>query len=981
MNVERSTDPPLDDPDPAGTPEWQTAPASYGPFVNVHYITTQLRRRMITVLATALVGLLAGFALTVLVPTQYTATTTLLLSHPAGEDPARDMATDVVLLKTRAVSTSALAHLGLRETPDHFVGSFTGTAMSDDVLRITAKGTSGTDAVRRANAIATSFLALRANEMQSQLDSVLSLLRAQEAQLRSQMGQITASINNYSTVGNGAGASAASFDDLVSTQATIASSINQLDTDIRNTTLSITTVIKGSSVVDAATPGRSSMRKKLLLNSAAGMIAGLSLAVGWIILVAIGSGKVRRREDVAVSLAAPVVLSPPPFTRRRRLGRRAPALLSPACNKLVVHQLLKSVTPRLQSAGGEDRDPATSPSLAAFAGRKSSLAVISIDSTDEAVVDAAGLVVELTSAGHQVLVVDLTAGATFAQRAKRGRQRRGRRREAAGASPAAKGSARVAFRDQRAVNQMGPWQWVDPLTGEVGEDEEQGLRQWADVVVVVATVDPRLGGDPIADWSRTAVAMVTAGRSTGARLHATAELLRAADVDIASVVLLGSDTTDDRRGHRAPSAAAVGGSPHPGSRKSRVAVSTVADARRQPPLVIRADPTRRRIFVIWALLFFDGMAFTALPTLIHIPSIVAKLLTQGALGLAFILILTVNRGRLVRPNVFLAMFTVLAALSITISARGEVGSGLGSIIRAVRFVGFIGVLWLLTPWWARRDLMLVRIHLRCLIIVCGSVLLGLILAPGKATSVGGRLTGAIWPIPAPQVAHYSAVLVGVVLLLWLSGTMARSHALPLVALGMGLLVLSHTRTALIALAAGVALACFSLLATNRRVRHAVAVTLIVVPLAALLLAPALSAWFARGQDSAELTSLTGRSAVWSEIVHAHRSDMDRWLGAGLSNKSFNGRAIDNSWLAIYQDQGLLGDAIVAAILILLLLACAFRPPSQERAIAIFLIVYCLIAWFAETGLGDASPYLLDLTVAASLLAAPLARRTFEVISP
>ena len=32
--------------------------------------------------------------------------------------------------------------------------------------------------------------------------------------------------------------------------------------------------------------------------------------------------------------------------------------------------------------------------------------------------------------------------------------------------------------------------------------------------------------------------------------------------------------------------------------------------------------------------------------------------------------------------------------------------------------------------------------------------------------------------------------------------------------------------------------------------------------------------------------------------------------------------------------------------------------------------YCLVASITETGLGDASPYLLELTVAASLLAAP-----------
>jgi hypothetical protein len=36
-------------------------------------------------------------------------------------------------------------------------------------------------------------------------------------------------------------------------------------------------------------------------------------------------------------------------------------------------------------------------------------------------------------------------------------------------------------------------------------------------------------------------------------------------------------------------------------------------------------------------------------------------------------------------------------------------------------------------------------------------------------------------------------------------------------------------------------------------------------------------------------------------------------------------------------------------------------------VALFLLVYCLIASFTETGLGQASTYMLDLTIAASLL--------------
>ena len=84
--------------------------------------------------------------------------------------------------------------------------------------------------------------------------------------------------------------------------------------------------------------------------------------------------------------------------------------------------------------------------------------------------------------------------------------------------------------------------------------------------------------------------------------------------------------------------------------------------------------------------------------------------------------------------------------------------------------GFVAALWLLTPWWGRRDLLLVRCYLVALWVALGSVLLGLFVSPHQAR-VGGRLTGAVWPIPATQVAHYAAVAVGLVVVLWFCGHM------------------------------------------------------------------------------------------------------------------------------------------------------------------------------------------------------------------
>lgn len=374
----------------------------------------------------------------------------------------------------------------------------------------------------------------------------------------------------------------------------------------------------------------------------------------------------------------------------------------------------------------------------------------------------------------------------------------------------------------------------------------------------------------------------------------------------------------------------------------------------------------RQVGLIWALLFFNGLAFSPeLPIIVPIPSVAGKLLTQGALALALVLALTVNREYLVRPNLFLGLMTILAASSLMISIR--LTAGYGSVFRAVRFIAFLGALWLVTRWWRRANLTFVRYHLRCLIAACGTVVLGALISPGGALQVDGRLSGRLWPIQPPQVAHYAAVAAGIAFVLWLAGALAPRAAALIVGGGLVLVLLTETRTAMFGLIAGVVVATLNLLVARRRARRAVGIALIVVPLGLLVFAPAASEWFSRGQSREEISQLTGRTKVWDLITAEHRSGLARWFGSGLSNKSFNGLPIDNSWYAVYVEQGIFGDLLVALAILSLLVSAVIRPPGWLTAVALFLVVYCIVASFTETGQGDASPYLLDLALAASLL--------------
>ncbi len=389
----------------------------------------------------------------------------------------------------------------------------------------------------------------------------------------------------------------------------------------------------------------------------------------------------------------------------------------------------------------------------------------------------------------------------------------------------------------------------------------------------------------------------------------------------------------------------------------------------------RHDSRLRRVSLIWALLFFNALT-PEQGSLVPIPHRIAQLMTQGALFLALVLALTINPRMRMRPNWFLGLYTVLAISSLMMSVRFV---GLGAEYRSFRLIVFLFVLWLLTPWWGRRDLFLLRSQIGVIVLILGSVVLGLMISPAKALPAG-RLSGTLWPIWSTQVAHFAAEVAGLTVLLWLFRLVSHRRALVVAVPATIVLVLTHTRTALLAMIVGLLVAGASLLLARRRVRRTFAAVLLVVVVIGVPASPLLTHWLARGENGQELLSLTGRTKAWSAVLSIQRPTTNVIFGSGLSNDAVNGSSnpatnglpIDSSWISIYQDQGIVGEVLVGAILMLLLLTALFRARGPTRALALFLIVYCLITGISESGLGGASTYLLDLTVAASLVTFPSA---------
>ena len=70
----------------------------------------------------------------------------------------------------------------------------------------------------------------------------------------------------------------------------------------------------------------------------------------------------------------------------------------------------------------------------------------------------------------------------------------------------------------------------------------------ADVILVLATLDPAKGAEHLREWAANAVAFVTAGRSSVTKLEAHATMIRSASLHLRSVILIGPDRDDDSLG-------------------------------------------------------------------------------------------------------------------------------------------------------------------------------------------------------------------------------------------------------------------------------------------------------------------------------------------------------------------------------------------------------------------------------------------------
>src|SRR5262249_18012089 len=141
--------------------------------------------------------------------------------------------------------------------------------------------------------------------------------------------------------------------------------------------------------IDQATPVESSKIKELGRNALSGLAAGLGIGLALVVLLAVTSNRVWRRDDVAEAMRHSVDLSTGPIRVRPKFAGGA------------MKKLIAKPTPDFAKVVSHLRD-----SLVTSAGGDTSLAVIAVGGLEVAAASVCATAAALARDGEDVVVVD-----------------------------------------------------------------------------------------------------------------------------------------------------------------------------------------------------------------------------------------------------------------------------------------------------------------------------------------------------------------------------------------------------------------------------------------------------------------------------------------------------------------------------------------------------------------------------------------------
>lgn len=508
--------------DDAAVDEERPAPDLTGGLVNLRFFSAALRRSAWIWCLTGVLGLLIGSALYVKYPPAYHATATVLLRDSTTQDPAVEVLTDQSLAQSQAPAERVVQELKLPQSVASFRAACTVTVNTDTVLTLNCGAPSSADAVQRTQALAKAFLAYRAQYAQTQEQDLFAQLDQQYNAAKQRLATIDAQLNRLPAQGT-TPAQKAEISSLKDRQGGQQEIEQYVITSIASAKTDTNGMVKGSIVLNPATALPRSHTKGVALYVAGGLFGGLALGMGGIVVAALLSTRLRRRDDVAAAMGAPVRLSVGPLRTRRlqlTLPRRA------ARRRLDMRRVVMCLR---GAVPGSSRGPA-------------SLAVVAVDDAAAAAQAVASLAASYASENKQVVVADLSSDADLARLL--GVRDSGLHQVSRNGA-----SLLVVLPEQGDVAPAGPVPFgASPAVPAPADDALVTACSSADLLLILATLDPAMGGDYLGTWATNAVAVVTAGQASAERIHGIGEMIRLAGTNLDSVVLIGADKSDESLG-------------------------------------------------------------------------------------------------------------------------------------------------------------------------------------------------------------------------------------------------------------------------------------------------------------------------------------------------------------------------------------------------------------------------------------------------
>ncbi|WGL53312.1 hypothetical protein P5P86_05660 [Nocardioides sp. BP30] len=270
---------------------------------SISYLWAAMRRRWKTWVTLGVVGLVLGAGHAIAVPPEVSATATLYLSHPAGTDPASAMQTDLSILRTRTVAERTIKALGLHSAPAVLQDRTTAVATTSTVMTLTVSAGTTDLALRGVRELASTYLTYRAAQLNAQADAQVSGYQDQITAAQQQINELT---SQYDALSNGNTNQQAEAGDVLSRRSQLSAQVISLQQQVDATALAADSVTKASHVLDpAAVVGSSTIRRAVLLGLT-GLVGGLAIGTAIVLFGALTSNRLRRREEVALAIGAPV---------------------------------------------------------------------------------------------------------------------------------------------------------------------------------------------------------------------------------------------------------------------------------------------------------------------------------------------------------------------------------------------------------------------------------------------------------------------------------------------------------------------------------------------------------------------------------------------------------------------------------------------------------------------------------------------------